>query len=101
MVEDLGLAGLGRGDQVLVENVKDIVADLGKLVLNLLAILLDKGDLGRVALGLLLLLDRRNYSPGGAAGTNDVLVGDGQKVPLLNGQLLVGGGDGLHVLDHL
>lgn len=101
VVEDLGLARLGRGDQVLVKNVEDVVADLGKLVLNLLAVLLDKGDLGRVALRLLLLLDGSNYSPRGAASTNDVLVGDGEKVALLDGQVAVLGGDDLHVLNHL
>lgn len=101
VVEDLGLARLGRGDQVLVKNVEDVVADLGKLVLDLLAVLLDEGDLGRVALRLLLLLDRSNYSPRGAASTNDVLVGDGEKVALLDGQVAVLGGDDLHVLNHL
>lgn len=46
MVEDLGLARLGRRDQVLVENLEDVLADLGELVLDLLTILLDEGDLG-------------------------------------------------------
>lgn len=101
MVEHLGLARLGRGDQVLVEDLEDVVADLGQLVLNLLAVLLDKGDLGRVALRLLFLLDRSDYSPGGTASANDVLVGDGEEVALLDGQVAVLGGDDLHVLNHL
>ena len=78
VVENLGLSGLSRWDQVLVKNIEDILADLGELGLNLLAVLLDESNLAGVALGLLLLLDRGNDSPGGAAGTNDVLVGDGQ-----------------------
>lgn len=101
VVEHLGLAALGRRDQVLVQALQDILADLGKLVLDLLAVLLDKGDLGLVALGLLLLLNRGNDSPGGAASTDDVLVCDGQEVALLNGKFLVCRGHHLHVLDHL
>lgn len=101
MVENLGLARLSGRDQVLVEDLEDVLADLGKLGLDLLSVLLDEGDLGRVALGLLLLLDRSDYSPGGAARTDDVLVGDGEKVALLDGQVAVLGGDNLHVVDHL
>lgn len=101
MIEDLGLARLGRGDKVLVEDLEDVVADLGKLGLDLLSVLLDQGDLGRVALGLLLLLDGSDYSPGRTAGTNDVLVGDGEEVSLLDGEIAVLRGDNLHVLDHL
>lgn len=101
VVEDLGLARLGGLDEVLVQDVQDVVADLGELGLDLLAVLLDQGNLALVALGLLLLLDRGNNAPRGTAGTNDVLVGDGQEIPLLNGELNVGRGNDLHVLDHL
>lgn len=101
MVEDLRLAALSRGDEVAVKALEDVLADLGKLGLDLLTVLLNEGDLGLVALGLLLLLDRGDDSPRGTAGTDDVLVGDRQQVALLNGELLVCGGDGLHVLDHL
>ena len=101
VVKDLGLSRLSRGNKVLVENIEDVVADLGELVLDLLAVLLDEGDLGRVALGLLLLLNRGHYPPRGTASTNDVFVGDGQEVALLDGEIAVLGGDDLHVLDHL
>jgi hypothetical protein len=101
VVEDLGLARLGRGDQVLVKDVKNVLADLGKLILDLLAVLLDKGDLGRVALVLLLLLDGSDYSPGGTASTDNVLVGNGEKVTLFDAEVTVLGGDDLHVLNHL
>lgn len=101
VVENLGLAALGRGDQVLVENGKDVLADLGKLGLDLLTVLLDEGNLLLVALGLLLLLNRGDDSPRCTASTNDVLVGDGKEVSLLDGKLLVSGSDVLHVLDHL
>jgi len=101
VVEDLGLAALGRGDEVLVKNGKDVLADLGELGLNLLAVLLDESDLLLVALGLLLLLDGGDDSPGCTASTDDVLVGDGKEVSLLNRELLVGRSNVLHVLDHL
>ncbi|KAI6772534.1 hypothetical protein HG530_003492 [Fusarium avenaceum] len=48
--EDLGLARFGRGDKVLVKDLEDVIADLGELGLNLLSVLLNEGDLGRVAL---------------------------------------------------
>lgn len=101
VVEDLGLAALGRGDQVLVENLEDIIADLGQLSLDLLTVLLDEGDLGLVALGLFFLFDGGDDSPGRTTGTDDVLVGDRQEIPLLDGELYIGGGNDLHVLDHL
>ena len=101
MVEDLGLAALGRGDEVLVKNGKDVLADLGELGLDLLAVLLDESDLLLVALGLLLLLNGGDDSPGCTASTDDVLVGDGKEVSLLNRELLVGRSNVLHVLDHL
>lgn len=101
VVEDLGLARLGRRDEVGIEDIENVVADLGKLGLDLLAVLLDKADLGRVALGLLLLLDGGDNSPRGTAGTDDVLVGNGQEVALLDGEVTVLGGDDLHVLNHL
>lgn len=101
VVEDLGLARLGGRNQVLVENLEDILADLGKLGLDLLAVLLDESDLGRVALRLLLLLNRGDYSPRGTAGANDVLVGNGEEVSLLNGEVAVLRSNNLHVLNHL
>ena len=101
VVEDLRLAGLGGLDEVLVQDLKDVVTDLGELSLNLLAVLLDQADLTLVAFGLFLLFDRGDDSPGRTAGTDDVLVRDGQEIPLLNGELNVGRGNDLHVLNHL
>lgn len=45
MVEDLGLARLGRGDEVLVKDFEDVLANLGKLSLDLLSVLLDESNL--------------------------------------------------------
>lgn len=57
MVEDLALASLGLGDEAVVENVKDILANLLKLGLDLLAVVADDADVLVRSLGLLLLLD--------------------------------------------
>ena len=84
VVEDLGFSALSRGDQVAVKALKNVLADLGQLGLDLLAVLLDKSNLGLVALGLLLLLDRGDDSPRSTAGANDVLVGDRQEISLLD-----------------
>ena len=101
VIEDLALTALGRGDQVLVKHVEDILANLGEFGLDLLAIVLDEGNLRVVALGLLLLFDRGDNSPGGTPGADDVLVGDRQEIPLFDREFLVGRGDVLHVLHHL
>ena len=57
MVEDFGLARLGLGDQGLVQDIKNILADLLKLGLDLLTVIADGRDMLVGALGLLLLLD--------------------------------------------
>src|SRR5262249_42301177 len=84
-----------------VQNLEDIFTDLGKLGLDLLTVVLDQSDLGSVTLGLLLLLNRGDDSPRRTASANDVLVSHGQQVSLLDRQLLVLGGNGLHVLNHI
>ena len=35
VVEDLGLSGVGAGDEVLVQHVQDVLADVLQLLLNL------------------------------------------------------------------
>ena len=100
MVEDLGLARGGRGNEVLLENVEDVLADLCELSLDLLPVCLDHDNLGLIALGLFLLLNRRDDAPAGTAGADDVLVSDGEEVALFDGELLVRRRDALHVLNH-
>ena len=72
---------------MLVKDVEDVLADLGELTLDLLPVTLDHGNLSFVALGLLLLLDGGDDAPRSTAGTDHVLVGDGQKVALIDGEL--------------
>lgn len=87
VVEDLGLSSLGLGDESLVEDVEDILADLLQFGLDLLAVVTDNANVLIGTLGLLLLLDGGDDAPGGTTGANDVLVGDGQKVTLVDSEL--------------
>ena len=87
MVEDLALASLGLGDEALVEDGEDILADLLELKLDLLAVLADDTDVLVGALGLLLLLDAGDDAPGSTAGADDVLVGHGKEVALVDCEL--------------
>ena len=87
VIEDLRLSGLCLGNQVLIENVQNILADLLKLGLDLLAIVADSSNMLICTLGLLFLLDRRDNAPRGTSGSNDVLVGHGQKVSFINCKL--------------
>ena len=87
VIEDLGLAGLGLWDEGLIEDIEDILADLLKLGLNLLAVITDGRNVLLGALGLLLLLDGGDDAPGSAAGTNDVLVGNRKEVALIDREL--------------
>lgn len=86
MVEDLALARLGLGDQGVVKDVENILADLLELGLNLLAVVADDGNVLVGTLLLLLLLDRGDDAPRGTSGTDDVLVGDREEVTLVNGK---------------
>lgn len=87
VVEHLGLASLGLGDQRLVQDIQDILANLLQLSLDLLAVFANDGNVLLRALGLLLLLDGGDDAPGGTAGTNNVLVSNGQEVALIDGKL--------------
>lgn len=90
VVEDLALAALGRGDEVLIEDGKDVFADVGKLGFNFLAVGLDQRDLGFVAFGLFFLLDRRNDAPRSAARADHVFVRHREEVTFFDGEFLVG-----------
>lgn len=87
VIENLALARLGLWDQALVKDVKHILADLLELGLNLLAVLADDGNVLVRALGLLFLLDTGDDAPRGTACADHILVGDGEKVALINGEL--------------
>ena len=87
MVEDLGFARLSLGNEGVVKDVKDILADVLEFGLDLLTIIADGGDVLISSLGLLLLLDGGDYTPGCTSSSNNVLVGHRQKVAFIDGQL--------------
>lgn len=76
MVEDLGLSSLGLRDERVVQNVEDILADLLKLCLDLLAVVTDDSNMLVGTLLLLLLLDRGDDAPRCTTSADNVLVGD-------------------------
>ena len=73
VVKDLSVSCFRIRDQVLVNNVEDIVADLFKLLLNFLSVPFD--DLQIVAaLVLFFVLNGRDCSPCSSAGSYRVFV---------------------------
>lgn len=86
VVEDLGLASLSLGNKRLVQNIENILANTLQLVFDLLTVVTDDGDVLLGALGFLLLLDGGDDTPGSTAGSNDVLVSNGEKVTLIDGK---------------
>ena len=101
VIKDFRFAGGSGGDKVLVKDLEDILADLCKLRLDLLPVALNHGDLGLISFRFLLLLDGGDDPPRGAAGTDNVLIGDGEQIALLDCKFLIGGSHALHVLNHL
>ncbi len=85
MVKDLGLAGLGLGDERVIEDVENILADLLELCLDLLSVVADGANVLLGPLGLLLLLDGGDDAPGSSSCTNHVLVSDREQVALIDG----------------
>ena len=86
MVEHLGLAGLGTGDEILVQDIEDILANTFELVLDLLTVVADGSYMLIGSLGLLLLLNRRDDAPGGTARSDNVLVGNRHEITLIQGK---------------
>lgn len=89
MIENLRLARLSLGDKGLVENVQDILAHFLELGLDLLAVVTDDGNVLGGSLGFFLLLNGGDDAPGSTTGTDDVLVGDGEEVALVDGKFTI------------
>jgi hypothetical protein len=87
VVEDFGLPRFGLGDERIVKDVEDVLADILQLRLDFLAIVADGGDVLVGTLGLLLLLDGGDYTPGRTAGAHNILVRDREQVTFINSQL--------------
>jgi len=86
VVEDLGFSSLGLGDQAIRENIKDILANLLQLSLDLLPVAADCLEVLLSALGLFLLFNGRDDSPGSTTCADDVLVGDREQVAFVDSE---------------
>lgn len=86
-VEDFGLAGGSRRDEIGVEEVKDAGADIGEFGLNLGSVVLDECHVFLVLASFFLLFDGGDDAPRGTEGAYNVLVGDGEEVALFHGEL--------------
>lgn len=87
VIEHLGLARLGFGNEGVVQDVEDILADLFEFGLDLLAVFADGGDVFVCAFGFFLLLNGGDDAPGSTACADDILVGHREEVSLVNRQL--------------
>ena len=96
IVENLCLLGGGIGDEALLDDAEDVVADIAELVFDLDLVILDDGHF----VGVALLLDGGHHSPTCPSRSNDVLVGDREEISLLHGEFLRLTGDFFHVADH-
>ncbi|MBA0743435.1 hypothetical protein Gogos_006113 [Gossypium gossypioides] len=91
-------------NKLLFKELQNFNADLLQLRLDLGYVLVDDCDVVGVAMAFLFLLDGGNDHLGGTMGTNDILVGEKEKVALLDGDFFKGedNGDNIpHKHDHL
>mmetsp|Transcript_43200 Transcript_43200/g.102919 ORF Transcript_43200/g.102919 Transcript_43200/m.102919 type:complete len:270 (-) Transcript_43200:51-860(-) len=101
LVEDLGLTAAGFGNELVIQEGQDGVADRLQLLLHLLAVLLGITGVFVVALGSLLLHHAGDDAPCSTARAHGVLVGHRQQVALLYGKFTALVASILHVLSHL
>mmetsp|Transcript_41654 Transcript_41654/g.124516 ORF Transcript_41654/g.124516 Transcript_41654/m.124516 type:complete len:228 (-) Transcript_41654:269-952(-) len=102
-VEHGCLGRTGRRNKVLVQQLQDLTADVVEFLLHSGTVALHQLDAALVGLHLLTLLNALQDAPRRAAGADQVLVGDGQQVALLDRQLLLSSQRGqlLHLVDHV
>lgn len=74
------LLGLGGGDEMVLKKFEDLLADNIKFIFDDGSVLFDQG--------LVLMLFCVKGSPRRPAGSNDVLVSDGEEVSLFDGELI-------------
>ena len=100
VVEDQGLSVGSLGDELAVDEVEDLIAELVEFSLNLGLVGSEETDvLG--ALLFFLLLDGGECSPGSSSGSDGVLVGDGEEVSLFDVEVGVGSNDSVHGFEHV
>merc|ERR1719162_2321880 len=101
LVEDLRLAIACLGNEVSIQQPQDCAADFRKLFFHFAAILLGKGSIAIVALGLFLLLHTADDAPSCTAAPHSILVGHRQEVTLFDRQLVRLLPHDLHFVSHL
>lgn len=84
VVEDLGFSRFGLWNEGIIKDIKDILADFLEFAFNLLAVFTDDGNVFLRALGFFLLLDGGDDAPGSTSRSDDILVGNGKKVSLID-----------------
>jgi hypothetical protein len=84
----------------MVEEINDFVTVSVELTFDLSFVRSEEANvLG--SLLLFLLLDGRESPPSSSPGTNGVLVGNTQKISLLNAEIGVGTDDSIHAIKHV
>ena len=86
MVEDLGFTRFGLGDQRLIEDIKNILADFLEFGLNLLAVIANGTNVLLGSLGFLLLLDGRDDAPRSTSCADHILVCDREEVTFIDSE---------------
>jgi hypothetical protein len=89
VIENLGFARLSLGDEELVEDVQDILANILQFGLDLLAIFADDRNMLIGAFRFLFLFDGGNNPPRSTPSANHVLVCHGEQVALINGEFTI------------
>lgn len=102
-VKHLGISGCGGGNESRIKKFEDSITNIRELSFNFGSVVTDHRDMVIVASAFLLLFDGGNDTPGSPTSADDVLVGDGKEISLLDGEFLLvdGSGNFLHELDHL
>lgn len=87
VIEDFAFTGFRFDNQRLVQDIKHILADTFELELNLLTIITDGANMLVRSFWLLFLFNGWNYTPRCTSSPNHVLVGNRQKISLINSKL--------------
>jgi len=99
-VEDLSFRVGGGGNEDVVEELEDVLAESFKFFFDLLLQCSEEWEILR-SLGLFLLLNGADGSPGSSSGSNGVLESNGEEVSLFNAEFLAEAGNLLHVVKHV
>lgn len=100
VVEDLGFWVGGLGQELVINKFEDLIAVFVQFALNFGFVTFQKVEVLWLFL-LLFLLNWTESSPCCSPGTNGVLIGNWQKIPLFNGQISISTHNFIHSLKHI